>query len=101
MNRHHYSFYVHNCRLVFLFRQDPSEEGQSYKPAEFHWKLNQVGLTGSLPNEAAFLRGVHGSPLRGQVCAEHEQVHFLLGCILIEYFHIYLAFCWGALEQQS
>ncbi|KAJ7306370.1 hypothetical protein JRQ81_009714 [Phrynocephalus forsythii] len=41
MNRHHYSLYVHNCRLVFLFRQDPSE-GQSYKPAEFHWKLNQV-----------------------------------------------------------
>ncbi|XP_034973789.2 calsyntenin-1 isoform X2 [Zootoca vivipara] len=41
MNRHHYSLYVHNCRLGFLFRQDPSE-GQSYKPAEFHWKLNQV-----------------------------------------------------------
>ncbi|XP_043849061.1 calsyntenin-1 isoform X1 [Dromiciops gliroides] len=41
MNRHHYSLYVHNCRLVFLFRQDPSEE-KSYKPAEFHWKLNQV-----------------------------------------------------------
>uniref|UniRef100_A0A5F8HGM1 Calsyntenin-1 n=1 Tax=Monodelphis domestica TaxID=13616 RepID=A0A5F8HGM1_MONDO len=41
MNRHHYSLYVHNCRLVFLFRQDPSEE-KNYKPAEFHWKLNQV-----------------------------------------------------------
>ncbi|XP_050787366.1 calsyntenin-1 isoform X4 [Gopherus flavomarginatus] len=41
MNRHHYSLYVHNCRLVFLFRQDPSE-GKTYKPAEFHWKLNQV-----------------------------------------------------------
>uniref|UniRef100_A0A8C0AZH8 Calsyntenin-1 n=1 Tax=Buteo japonicus TaxID=224669 RepID=A0A8C0AZH8_9AVES len=41
MNRHHYTLYVHNCRLVFLFRQDPSE-GKTYKPAEFHWKLNQV-----------------------------------------------------------
>ncbi|XP_067423458.1 calsyntenin-1 isoform X3 [Emydura macquarii macquarii] len=41
MNRHHYSLYVHNCRLVFLFRQDPSE-GKTYKPAEFHWKLSQV-----------------------------------------------------------
>uniref|UniRef100_A0A8B9PF48 Calsyntenin-1 n=1 Tax=Apteryx owenii TaxID=8824 RepID=A0A8B9PF48_APTOW len=41
MNRHHYALYVHNCRLVFLFRQDPSE-GKTYKPAEFHWKLNQV-----------------------------------------------------------
>ncbi|XP_047379249.1 calsyntenin-1 isoform X3 [Sciurus carolinensis] len=41
MNRHHYSLYVHGCRLVFLLRQDPSEE-RKYKPAEFHWKLNQV-----------------------------------------------------------
>ncbi|XP_064028342.1 calsyntenin-1 isoform X3 [Pogoniulus pusillus] len=41
MNRHHYTLYVHNCRLVFLFRQDPAE-GKTYKPAEFHWKLNQV-----------------------------------------------------------
>ncbi|XP_064423866.1 calsyntenin-1 isoform X2 [Latimeria chalumnae] len=41
MNRHHYSFYVHNCRLIFLFRQDPSEP-ENYKPAEFHWKLDQV-----------------------------------------------------------
>lgn len=41
MNRHHYSLYVHNCRLVFLFRQDPSE-ADTYKPSEFHWKLEQV-----------------------------------------------------------
>jgi len=41
MNRHHYSLYVHGCRLIFLLRQDPLEE-KKYKPAEFHWKLNQV-----------------------------------------------------------
>ncbi|XP_030624492.1 calsyntenin-1 [Chanos chanos] len=41
MNRHHYSLYVHNCRLVLLLRQD-STESDSYKPAEFHWKLDQV-----------------------------------------------------------
>ncbi|KAI5947167.1 Calsyntenin-1 [Manis javanica] len=41
MNRHHYSLYVHGCRLIFLLRQNPSEE-KKYKPAEFHWKLNQV-----------------------------------------------------------
>ncbi|XP_017342382.2 calsyntenin-1 isoform X1 [Ictalurus punctatus] len=41
MNRHHYSLYVHNCRLVLLLRQDPSE-AENYKPAEFHWKLDQV-----------------------------------------------------------
>ncbi|CAJ0939347.1 unnamed protein product [Ranitomeya imitator] len=41
MNRHHYSLYVHNCKLGFLFRQEPTEE-KSYKPAEFHWKLNQA-----------------------------------------------------------
>ncbi|KAL1021145.1 hypothetical protein UPYG_G00009370 [Umbra pygmaea] len=41
MNRHHYSFYVHNCRLILLLRQDPAEI-ENYKPAEFHWKLDQV-----------------------------------------------------------
>lgn len=41
MNRHHYSLYVHNCRLILLLRQDPSE-ADNYKPAEFHWKLDQV-----------------------------------------------------------
>lgn len=41
MNRHHYSLYVHNCRLILLLRQDPSE-AENYKPAEFHWKLDQV-----------------------------------------------------------
>lgn len=41
MNRHHYSLYIHGCRLIFLLRQDPSEE-KKYKPAEFHWKLHQV-----------------------------------------------------------
>ncbi|XP_066126609.1 calsyntenin-1 isoform X4 [Saccopteryx bilineata] len=41
MNRHHYSLFVHGCRLVFLLRQEPSGEKQ-YRPAEFHWKLDQV-----------------------------------------------------------
>uniref|UniRef100_A0A665U8V3 Calsyntenin-1 n=1 Tax=Echeneis naucrates TaxID=173247 RepID=A0A665U8V3_ECHNA len=41
MNRHHYSLYIHNCRLILLLRQDPSE-AKNYKPAEFHWKLDQV-----------------------------------------------------------
>lgn len=45
MNRHHYSLYVHNCRLVLLLRQDPSE-AENYKPAEFHWKLDQVSQQG-------------------------------------------------------
>ncbi|CAL9702887.1 unnamed protein product [Knipowitschia caucasica] len=41
MNRHHYSLYVHNCRLILLLRQDPTA-AENYKPAEFHWKLDQV-----------------------------------------------------------
>uniref|UniRef100_A0AAV2J512 Uncharacterized protein n=1 Tax=Knipowitschia caucasica TaxID=637954 RepID=A0AAV2J512_KNICA len=41
MNRHHYSLYVHNCRLVFLLRTDFSR-ADSFRPAEFHWKLEQV-----------------------------------------------------------
>uniref|UniRef100_A0A8C6UF38 Calsyntenin-2 n=1 Tax=Neogobius melanostomus TaxID=47308 RepID=A0A8C6UF38_9GOBI len=41
MNRHHYSLYVHNCRLVFLLRTDFSS-ANSFRPAEFHWKLEQI-----------------------------------------------------------
>ncbi|KAK1786333.1 hypothetical protein P4O66_018032, partial [Electrophorus voltai] len=41
MNRHRYSLYVHNCRLVFLLRRDYAQ-GDSFRPAEFHWKLEQI-----------------------------------------------------------
>ncbi|XP_053351585.1 calsyntenin-2 [Clarias gariepinus] len=41
MNRHHYSLYVHNCRLVFLLRRDFSQM-DTFRPAEFHWKLEQI-----------------------------------------------------------
>ncbi|XP_051719904.1 calsyntenin-2 isoform X5 [Ctenopharyngodon idella] len=41
MNRHHYSLYVHNCRLVFLLRTDYTQT-DSFRPAEFHWKLEQI-----------------------------------------------------------
>ena len=42
MNRHHYSLYVHNCRLVFLLRRDFTQV-DTFRPAEYHWKLEQVG----------------------------------------------------------
>ncbi|XP_036386537.1 calsyntenin-1-like isoform X4 [Megalops cyprinoides] len=69
MNRHHYSLYVHNCRLVFLLRQDPSES-ENYKPAEFHWKLDQVCdkewhhyvLNVEFPSVALFVDGVSFDP---------------------------------------
>uniref|UniRef100_A0A3Q2W673 Calsyntenin-2 n=1 Tax=Haplochromis burtoni TaxID=8153 RepID=A0A3Q2W673_HAPBU len=41
MNRHHYSLYVHNCRLVFLLRRDFTQV-DTFRPAEFHWKLEQI-----------------------------------------------------------
>ncbi|TWW72699.1 Calsyntenin-2 Alcadein-gamma [Takifugu flavidus] len=41
MNRHHYSLYVHNCRLVFLLRRDFIQV-DAFRPAEFHWKLEQT-----------------------------------------------------------
>ncbi|XP_035391897.1 calsyntenin-2 [Electrophorus electricus] len=41
MNRHHYSLYVHNCRLVFLLRRDFTRT-DTFRPAEFHWKLEQI-----------------------------------------------------------
>ncbi|XP_061538199.1 calsyntenin-2-like isoform X2 [Phycodurus eques] len=41
MNRHHYSLYVHNCRLVLLLRRDFTQV-DTFRPAEFHWKLDQI-----------------------------------------------------------
>uniref|UniRef100_A0A8C0W494 Calsyntenin-1 n=1 Tax=Castor canadensis TaxID=51338 RepID=A0A8C0W494_CASCN len=69
MNRHRYSLYVHGCRLIFLLRQDPSEE-KKYKPAEFHWKLNQVCdedwhhfvLNVELPSVTLYVDGVSHEP---------------------------------------
>ncbi|XP_034358984.1 calsyntenin-1 isoform X3 [Arvicanthis niloticus] len=69
MNRHHYSLYVHGCRLVFLLRQDPSEE-KKYRPAEFHWKLNQVCdedwhhfvLNVEVPSVTLYVDGVSHEP---------------------------------------
>lgn len=46
MNRHHYALYVHNCRLVFLLRKD-FDQADTFRPAEFHWKLDQVRLSGA------------------------------------------------------
>lgn len=45
MNRHHYALYVHNCRLVFLLRKD-FDQADTFRPAEFHWKLDQVWHSG-------------------------------------------------------
>lgn len=46
MNRHHYALYVHNCRLVFLLRKD-FDQADTFRPAEFHWKLDQVRFSGN------------------------------------------------------
>ena len=43
MNRHHYSLYVHNCRLIFLLRQEPlGNDLNVFNPAEWRWKIPQV-----------------------------------------------------------
>ncbi|XP_076019571.1 calsyntenin-1 isoform X1 [Genypterus blacodes] len=69
MNRHHYSLYVHNCRLILLLRQDPAE-AENYKPAEFHWKLDQVCdkewhhfvLNVEFPSVSLFVDGTTSEP---------------------------------------
>ncbi|KAJ8016604.1 hypothetical protein DPEC_G00008960 [Dallia pectoralis] len=69
MNRHHYSLYVHNCRLVLLLRQDPVDT-ENYKPAEFHWKLDQLCdkewhhylLNVDFPSVALFVDGATFDP---------------------------------------
>lgn len=69
MNRHHYSLFVHGCRFIFLLRQDPSGE-KKYKPAEFHWKLNQVCdeewhhyvLNVEIPRATLYVDGISHEP---------------------------------------
>lgn len=60
MNRHHYSLYVHNCRLVFLLRRDFTQV-DTFRPAEFHWKLEQVGRSaGTRPGHVSSLSSASG-----------------------------------------
>jgi len=44
MNRHHYSLFLHNCRLILLVRQEPGEDVDLnvFKPAEWRWKIDEV-----------------------------------------------------------
>nr|KAF6504422.1 calsyntenin 1 [Rousettus aegyptiacus] len=68
-NRHHYSLFVHGCRFVFLLRQEPPGD-KKYKPAEFHWKLNQVCdeewhhyvLNVDIPSVTLYVDGVSHEP---------------------------------------
>ncbi|XP_073992692.1 calsyntenin 1 [Rhodnius prolixus] len=43
MNRHHYAWFVRNCRLILLLRRDFAEGDLNiFRPAEWRWKLPQV-----------------------------------------------------------
>uniref|UniRef100_A0A8D9AP55 Calsyntenin-1 n=1 Tax=Cacopsylla melanoneura TaxID=428564 RepID=A0A8D9AP55_9HEMI len=43
MNRHHYAWFVRNCRLILLLRRDFLEgELNIFRPAEWRWKIPQV-----------------------------------------------------------
>lgn len=45
MNRHHYAWFVRNCRLILLLRRDFSEGDLNiFRPAEWRWKIPQVTL---------------------------------------------------------
>lgn len=42
-NRHHYSLFIRNCRLILLLRREFNEEKHTvFKPAEYRWKLSEV-----------------------------------------------------------
>uniref|UniRef100_A0A646QFH4 Calsyntenin-1 n=1 Tax=Hemiscolopendra marginata TaxID=943146 RepID=A0A646QFH4_9MYRI len=43
MGRPHYALFVRNCRLILLLRRDYTQENMNtFKPAEWRWKLSQV-----------------------------------------------------------
>lgn len=46
MNRHHYAWFVRNCRLILLLRRDFSQGDLNiFRPAEWRWKIPQVQYT--------------------------------------------------------
>lgn len=43
MNRHHYAWFVRNCRMILLLRRDFSQGDLNiFRPAEWRWKIPQV-----------------------------------------------------------
>jgi len=45
MNRHHYAWFVRNCRLILLLRRDFSQGDLNiFRPAEWRWKIPQVPI---------------------------------------------------------
>ncbi|XP_014670429.1 PREDICTED: calsyntenin-1-like [Priapulus caudatus] len=66
MNRHHFSLFVRNCRLILLLRREYSEANLStFAPAEWRWKLPEVCdgewhhyvLNAQLPKLTLFIDG--------------------------------------------
>jgi len=44
MNRHHFSVFVHNCRLTLVARKEPDREGGPgvLSPTEWRWTIPEV-----------------------------------------------------------
>ncbi|XP_076359160.1 calsyntenin-1-like [Tachypleus tridentatus] len=42
-NRHHYSIFIRNCKLILLLRREFHQERPSvFRPAEWRWKMSEV-----------------------------------------------------------
>ena len=76
MNRHHYALYLHNCRLVFLLRKD-FDQADTFRPAEFHWKLDQVRTHLARGPCSPLCRGACCAPL---MMAEGRHLRVLITC---------------------
>lgn len=44
MNRHHYAWFIHGEKMVFLLRReaDTSSDMEVFKPAEWRWHIPQI-----------------------------------------------------------
>lgn len=67
MNRHHYAWFVRNCRLILLLRRDFSQGDLNiFRPAEWRWKIPQVcdnewhhyAVSVQFPNVQLYIDGV-------------------------------------------
>lgn len=67
MNRHHYAWFVRNCRLILLLRRDFSQGDLNiFRPAEWRWKIPQIcdnewhhyAVSVQFPNVQLYIDGI-------------------------------------------
>ena len=105
-NRHHYSMYVHNCKLVLLLRQEfgAEVEMQDFKPAEWRWSLPEVcdgewhhyALSMNFPDVMMHVDGVPLGPHDKPEVIDDWALHRVSG---LHSTKLFVGACWRGKEE--